>query len=307
MRLTAARAPRAVLAPAVLWRFARPHTVVGTLVSALALYVLAATERAGPAPGAADLAWTLLAALAVNVAIVGLNQLTDVEIDRVNKPGLPLAAGTMTAGQARAVVATAAVVPVVLALTQGALELAGVLVALAAGAAYSLPPVRLKRFPAAAAASIAGVRALVVNLVVYGHFAGSTASRYPDAVWALTLFVVPFSLAIAVLKDVPDLEGDRRFRIATFSVRLGPERAAAAGLALLLVAHAGMAVAALVLVDGVSPVVLAVGNGAAVGLLLAAWRSADVRDRRAFTRFYLRVWALLYAQYGLVALAAATG
>jgi homogentisate phytyltransferase/homogentisate geranylgeranyltransferase len=40
-------------------------------------------------------------------------------------------------------------------------------------------------------------------------------------VWALTALTLPFSFAIAVLKDVPDVEGDRRFAIATFSVRLG--------------------------------------------------------------------------------------
>jgi DAK2 domain fusion protein YloV len=32
---------------------------------------------------------------------------------------------------------------------------------------------------------------------------------------------VPFSFAIAILKDMPDVEGDRRYAIATFSVRLG--------------------------------------------------------------------------------------
>ena len=42
--------------------------------------------------------------------------------------------------------------------------------------------------------------------------------------WALTAFVLPFSLAIAILKDVPDAEGDRRRRIATFTVRHGGPR-----------------------------------------------------------------------------------
>ena len=38
--------------------------------------------------------------------------------------------------------------------------------------------------------------------------------------------------------------------------------------------------------------------------LLAAWaRTADPRDPVAFTRFYLRVWQLFFAEYALVALA----
>ena len=38
----------------------------------------------------------LIPALLMNVCIVGLNQLYDVEIDKINKPYLPLASGEMT-------------------------------------------------------------------------------------------------------------------------------------------------------------------------------------------------------------------
>src|SRR5215218_2918082 len=78
-------------APVVLWRFARPHTIIGTTLSVLALYTIAAVEYAGGALDAElfDLFWTLVAAWCVNVFIVGINQLEDVEIDRINKPFLP--------------------------------------------------------------------------------------------------------------------------------------------------------------------------------------------------------------------------
>ena len=111
---------------------------------------------------------------------------------------------------------------------------------LAVGALYSLPPFRLKRFPVAASLCISGVRSVVVNLGVYWHFAG----QIDPPVIALCLFVLPFSLAIAILKDVPDIEGDRRYSIRTFTVRLGPERVFRAGLAALLIAYAGMIVVA---------------------------------------------------------------
>ena len=58
----------------------------------------------GLGDGLGDLAWTLLAGLCVNVYIVGVNQLEDVEIDRVNKPFLPLAAGDLSRATARRVV-----------------------------------------------------------------------------------------------------------------------------------------------------------------------------------------------------------
>jgi homogentisate phytyltransferase / homogentisate geranylgeranyltransferase len=285
---------------AVLWRFSRPHTLVGTFISATGLYLIAVAEL--PGSGLDHLFWVMVAGAGVNLAIVGVNQITDVEIDRINKPHLPLAAGELTRDAAWRIVVVAAMVPLVLALSQGALETAAVVGALAVGAAYSLPPVRLKRFPMVASLCISGVRSVAVNLGMYGHFslAFGGGLAIPDAVWALTLFVLPFSFAIAVLKDVPDREGDRRFRIATFTVRLGPRRAFRLGLGALVAAYLGMAVLGPVLVSDADGVVLAAGHAIALGLLLGWARRADPGDPVAFTGFYLRVWALFFLEYALV-------
>jgi homogentisate phytyltransferase / homogentisate geranylgeranyltransferase len=284
----------------ILWRFSRPHTIVGTTLSVLGLYAIAATELPGAPPGLFDLSWTLVAAISVNVFIVGLNQLEDVEIDRINKPSLPLASGELSPAMGRVIVAVAGVVPVVLALTQGLLELAGVLVALLVGVAYSAPPLRLKRFPTLAALSISGVRAVVVNVVVFLHFSGG---EMVGPVWALTLFVLPFSFAIAVLKDVPDAEGDRRFRIATFTLRLGARRAVAIAMGALTVAYAAMAVVGPLVLDGVQPAVLSATHLGALALLWHWRRRADLADRDSYTRFYLRVWKLFFLEYVIVPLA----
>jgi len=280
----------------VLWRFSRPHTVVGTALSVIGLWAIAATTL-DAAPPVWDLAATLVAGLTVNIAIVGVNQLTDVEIDRVNKPFLPIAAGLLSLRAATAIVIVCSVVPLVLALTQGAVETGAVAAGLAVGALYSLPPFRLKRFPVAASLCISGVRSVVVNLGVYWHF----AERIDPPVVALCLFVLPFSLAIAILKDVPDIEGDRRYSIRTFTVRLGPERVFRSGLAALLIAYAGMVVIAPpLLLDYANPVVLAVGHALAAALLLYWAKSANPRHHTEFTRFYMRVWVLFFLEYLLV-------
>src|SRR6185503_16424282 len=128
-------------APALLWRFSRPHTIVGTTLSVLALFAIATTAFPGQPLGAElfDLFWTLVAAWCVNVYIVGINQLEDVEIDRINKPFRPVAGWR--------IVVACAVIPLVLAVTQGVAELVAVALGLAIGTAYSVPPLRLKRFP----------------------------------------------------------------------------------------------------------------------------------------------------------------
>jgi homogentisate phytyltransferase/homogentisate geranylgeranyltransferase len=281
-----------------LWRFGRPHTVIGTLTSITGLYLIAVAQDA--APGVGDLAWTLVAGYGVNVFIVGLNQITDVEIDRINKPYLPIAAGDLTMTQAWWIVLVCGTVPVLLALTQGAVELAGVLAGLVVGVVYSVPPLRLKRFPALASLCISGVRSVVVNLAVYAHFAGEIAGP----VWALTLFVAPFSFAIAILKDVPDIEGDRRYQIVTFTLRLGARRVLAMGVGALAVAYVGMAVLGpLLLGDDVQPVVLVAGNLAALAVALVGAARVNVGDRDSFWRFYMRVWLLFFAEYALMAVA----
>jgi homogentisate phytyltransferase / homogentisate geranylgeranyltransferase len=308
---------RAVALPAphplgALWRFSRPHTIVGTTVSIVALYLIAVDTLPGLTLGGGlwDLFWTLVAGLAVNVYIVGVNQLEDVDIDRVNKPFLPLAAGEMTVDTARTIVGATAALAVVLAVTEGAAETVAVLAALVVGTAYSMPPLRLKRFPVAASLCISGVRSVVVNLGVYAHFSlalGDGTVAIPPSVWALTIVVLPFSLAIAILKDVPDAEGDRRFRIMTFTVRVGGQRVLRAGLAMLALAYLGMAVVGPLAIPEAQPVVLAAGQLAALGVLLAWARTADPGDPAVFTRFYMRVWKLFFLEYALVALACLAG
>src|SRR4051812_40048994 len=143
-------------APALLWRFSRPHTIVGTTLSVLALFAIATTAfpRAPLDTELFHLFWTLVAAWCVNVFIVGINQLEDVEIDRINKPFLPVAAGDLSPAAGWRIVAASAVIPLVLAVTQGVPELVAVALRLAVGTAYSGPPPRPKRLPALASLSI---------------------------------------------------------------------------------------------------------------------------------------------------------
>src|SRR3954453_9601304 len=297
--------------PMVLWRFARPHTIVGTTLSVLALYAIATTEFAGGAldAKALDLFCTLPPAGCVNVFIVGINQLEDVEIDRVNRPFLPVAAGDLTPAAGWRIVVACAVVPLVLAVTQGVAELVAVALGLAIGTAYSVPPLRLKRYPALASLSITFVRAAVVNVGVWLHFShafGGGSAIHP-AVWALIAVTVPFSFAIAILKDMPDVEGDRRYAIATFSVRLGARPVLALGVGALTLATLGMATVGAALLGGASTTVLVGGHLAAAAVLWWCAARVDLGDRASITRFYMRVWLLFFGEYAIVAAAYLVG
>jgi homogentisate phytyltransferase/homogentisate geranylgeranyltransferase len=281
--------------------FARPHTIIGTVLAVVGLWAMAGAW-AGDGPAAAGvgaLALALLAALATNVYIVGVNQITDVAIDRINKPQLPLASGAITAGTARAWVGASAVAALVAAALAGPHLLAAVCIGLVVGSAYSLPPLRLKRHHLAAAASITSVRALAVNLLVYAHFHRAVAGQaaIPQHVWALTGMVLGLTIAIAWFKDIPDAAGDAQHGIGTLVLRIGLTRVLAVGLAVLGACYASLIVAGVVGLAGVHGVLLAAGH---VGLLLALAviaRRIDAADPGTLTRFYRRIWLLFFAEY----------
>jgi homogentisate phytyltransferase/homogentisate geranylgeranyltransferase len=103
---------------------------------------------------------------------VGLNQIHDIEIDKVNKPYLPLASGEYSIATAIALVTTFAAVSLAIGVYVGSTPLMWALtVSLVLGTAYSvdLPFLRWKRSAVAAASCILVVRAIVVQLGFYLH------------------------------------------------------------------------------------------------------------------------------------------
>lgn len=290
------------------YQFSRPHTILGTSLSVVGLYAIALTDgnladaRWGPFAGA------LVACLAANVYIVGLNQLTDIDIDRINKPYLPLAAGHYTVRTATLLVFGCLLVALVVALGRGLFLSITVVGSLLLGTAYSLPPVRLKRFPFWAAFCIFAVRGVLVNLFLYLHFAAALHGRagLPPKIWGLALFMFGLSLVIAWFKDIPDMEGDRRYEIATLTLRLGPRRVFDLGRGLLTACYLGLAVAGLIGIPDVNGAVLAGSHLVLLGVMWRAGAGIDPADKTAMTRYYMTVWGLFFAEYLVYPLACLT-
>jgi homogentisate phytyltransferase / homogentisate geranylgeranyltransferase len=207
-----------------LWKFSRPHTIIGTSLSVLALWTIAiaTTHQDISSIGAIQLFGTWIACLLGNVYIVGLNQLYDVEIDRVNKPDLPLASGGLSITQGKWIVGITGILAIAIAAGLGTWLLRTVMLSLAIGTAYSLPPIRFKQYPLLAAFCILTVRGCIVNLGLFLHFNRvlTGVDMIPPSIWVLTLFILVFTVAIAIFKDVPDLEGDRQYQIQTFTISM---------------------------------------------------------------------------------------
>jgi homogentisate phytyltransferase/homogentisate geranylgeranyltransferase len=246
-----------------------------------------------------DVAAVLVGALAVNIYIVGINQVTDVEIDRINKPWLPLASGAMSLRAGRVLSWGGAALALAVGLATGPFALAAFAVGFAIGTAYSLPPLRLKRSAMWAAACITVVRGLAVNLLLFWHFleVAGTPPRVPPVLVALTAVIVALSLVIAWFKDIPDIDGDRRFKVRTLSVRFGARWVLGLGVAVLVCAYGAMVVVGLVGVPGLHGATLVVAHLAAIVVLVVAGLRVDLARRPSVARFYLLIWGLFYVEY----------
>lgn len=198
------------------FKFSRPHTMVGTSLSVLGLFGIAWTIRhpLGASPGTfhvwqgvSSLWLTWLACVCTNIYVVGLNQIEDVSADRVNKPYLPVASGEFSLPQAKMLVGIACAGAILLATVSQSLYLvATILLSLAIGTAYSLPPLQLKQFPLLGSFCKLLVRGIIVNIGIFLHASSQLGLRpnIPAQVWLLSLIVMVFSSAIALLKDLRD-------------------------------------------------------------------------------------------------------
>ena len=301
------------------WKFSRPHTIVGTSLSVIGVFVITWTVvqevTTTPLLNPFSLLLPLTACLAGNVYIVGLNQIEDVEIDRINKPHLPIASGEFSPKDAWWIVGFAGGLSVVLSALGGWFLLTTVLVSLLIGTAYSVPPLRLKRFPFWASACILTVRGAVVNVGLFLHYSDQLGLplSIPGKIWTLTGFIVVFSVVIAIFKDIPDIEGDRRFNITTFTVRLGQQRVYNLARIILTGCYIGM-VAVTPWVEGVNWLFLLVTH---IGLLsLFWWRSQrvalpnqanDLEAPISFPAFYQFIWQLFFLEYVLYPVACLLG
>ncbi len=250
--------------------------------------------------GALDLVATLVVCVATNVYITGLNQVTDVEIDLINKPWLPVPAGALSRKAALWVSLGCGLGALLGAALLSSWLVITVAIGVVVGTAYSLPPVRLKRFPVLAALAILVVRGPVLTLGVYLHFtSGGTVS---GIVVLVTVVGTVFGLVVALLKDLPDRRGDLVHGIRTFANQRSPTVVLAAAMSLLLVTYVVAAGVGFGL-DGIDPKVFAPVELVCAGLVGRTWARTDAAVPPSVARGYRWIWRTFYLHHAGVVLA----
>jgi homogentisate solanesyltransferase len=201
-----------------LYKFTRPHTIRGTILASLSGTIRALVDTPGSITNAnwgimlPRAVYGVIALLMGNIFIVGINQIYDEDIDKLNKPFLPVASGEMSKRFAWvAVILSGVLGPVLVRSVFPRLLFRLYSLGIVLGGIYSVPPIRTKKNPVLAGLTIATVRGFLLNFGIYyavKDAVGASFSWSPKVAF-IARFMTTFATVIAVTKDLPDIEGDK--------------------------------------------------------------------------------------------------
>jgi 4-hydroxybenzoate polyprenyltransferase len=214
---------------ALYFELSRPFTLVAPALGFASGAVTAAGAHPREALSAAIFIYPIVGltmAAVLNAASNALNQIYDLEIDRVNKPTRPLPSGRMSLSRAWTFTLITYAVALVLAwfvAPGGRHECFWiVVVATIITILYSAPPFRTKRLGIWANVTIAIPRGVLLKV------AGWSAVKTVVAVepWFIGAIFGLFLLGASTTKDFADMEGDARGGCRTLPIIYGVRRAA---------------------------------------------------------------------------------
>lgn len=275
-----------------LWKFSRPHTIIGSTVSIVVLFLL---QGGSLTDHYLILLTTLVSALGCNVCITGLNQVIDVELDKINKPELPIASGELSIATAKKIVVVSGIIAVGAAALLHWVLLLLIIIILLLGIAYSVPPIQLKQHHLPAALAITIVRGVLVNIGMAIHFSVVLNGNYTiqPVIYPLTIFISAFSLAIAWYKDLPDRAGDAHFGYRTFPLLYSPKTALYLGAAFVMAAYGWCIYWSYKAAESLlmySLIVLGVA-------FLLHVNNVRLNEQASIKRFYKLFWVFFFATY----------
>ncbi|RDX77084.1 Glycinol 4-dimethylallyltransferase, partial [Mucuna pruriens] len=249
----------------------------------------------------------------MGIYIAGLNQLCDLEIDKINKPYLPLASGqiSFTTGSFG------------LGWTIGSWPLIwSLLLSCLLWTTYSInvPLLRWKRYPLLAAMIIFATWAIIFPIPSFLHmqehiifyacnndntslshnFVFKRPTIFPRSLKIFVAFTSLYSVGIALFKDIPDIEGDTKFGIYSFSARLGPKWVFWICVSLFEMAFGVPFLAGLTSPHLWIKIVTGLGHAVLTSILWYQAKSTDLRRKTSIASFYLFIWKLLCAEYCLL-------
>ncbi len=277
--------------PLILWKFSRPHTIIGSVISITTLYLYAYQQN--QSFDFVLLILALIVGVTCNVFIVGINQVQDVEIDRINKPYLPIPAGVLTLSQAKIIVYSSLIISLGVGLFISPFLFIIVALSTFIGWAYSMPPFYFKKHHISAALSISIVRGVLLNaggFLLFNYLLNDVVEM-PRDIKILTLFVISFSIVISWFKDLSDMEGDAKFNIKTLAIQFSPKQVLIAGNILVGVAYL------FTIFTSIKEGFLFYGHIVLLFLFILNAFTINLNKHSSIKKYYQRFWWFFFAEY----------
>lgn len=160
----------------------------------------------------------------LNGASNAYNQVSDLKIDRINRPRRPIPSGRISIKEALGFAFTVYAVGLVIAFIISFSFFVVTAVCLAITTLYSTPPVYLKKRFILSTATIALCQSFLFLLAGWVIF--SFANPWEPTVWFIGLVLFILLFGACGTKDFTEVEGDGRYGMKTLPILYGNERAA---------------------------------------------------------------------------------
>ncbi|MCK5625633.1 UbiA family prenyltransferase, partial [Candidatus Bathyarchaeota archaeon] len=163
-----------------------------------------------------DLLLSLLSTFAIVLSVYIYNDITDIEIDRVNKLDRPLVRGDLSRQQAGRLVTILGISGLALAYIVDLKFFFFSLAYFVLLFLYSFPPIRLKRILLVNKLTVATAVALTYMM------GGTIAGSIPTPIFLIAVYGFVGGLSTSIIRDLTDLKGDKMGRVKNPAIVWGP-------------------------------------------------------------------------------------
>ncbi|XP_027935292.1 glycinol 4-dimethylallyltransferase-like [Vigna unguiculata] len=295
---------------AVLYEFIYPYALFAQTSASISASLLAVEKLSDISPlFFIGLLQAVLPHSFMLLYVNGVNQLFDFEIDKINKPYLPLASGKISFRSCAIIVALSAILGLGINLMIGSPALIwNFVLSVTLWTCYSvnLPFLRWKKNPVQTSLLMFFCWTLLIPITYFLHMQTFVLKRplvFTRSLIVSLLFMSFYSIGLALSKDIPDVEGDIKHGVDSFAARLGQKKVFWISVFLFEMAFG---VAFLAAASSSSPFwikfVTSLGNVALGSILWYQTKYVDVTNPASGRSFYSFMWKLLMGSYVLLPL-----
>ncbi len=187
-----------------------PNTIMIGLAVAIG-YIIASPKELDPT----TLTLGMITGMAINAAIMIINDIADIEIDRINRPNRPLVRGDITVGAAKTYALGFLAIGI---LTSGATGLTTLIIATAFALLGIIYNYYLKGLPLIGNLAVSG--SVAIPFIYGALLTGDPVPNINVVLLSIAAFTV--NTYREIIKDIADIEGDKHVGLKTLPIVTSP-------------------------------------------------------------------------------------